>query len=75
MYVSGLQVHIATDLANIHTLLHIQTHTTGALVAGIYVTSGWTMTSGVALGWGVGLSLFSMLLNTFVSCGSLYSFM
>ncbi|XP_064393662.1 transmembrane protein 170B-like [Halichondria panicea] len=46
-----------------------------AFVAGIYWTSGWTMTTGVALGWGLGLSLFSLLLNSVISCAPLYIFL
>lgn len=46
-----------------------------AFVAGIYSTSGWTMASGVALGWGLGISLFTILLNILISCAPLYTFL
>lgn len=46
-----------------------------AFVAGIYVTTGWTMTSLAAFGWGVGLSLASILLTVAVSWVPIYAFL
>lgn len=51
------------------------TLTAGAFVAGIYVTSGWQMTTGVAVAWGLGLSLGTNLLSMLISWVPLYSFL
>jgi hypothetical protein len=47
----------------------------GAFLAGVYVTSGWHMTTGVAIAWGLGLSLATNLLNILISWIPLYSFL
>lgn len=47
----------------------------GAFIAGIYVTSGWTMTTGVAVAWGLGLSLGTNLLGVLISWAPLYGFL
>ncbi len=68
-------VYYFTSHTHIHVLIHLLPHNTGAFIAGIYSTSGWAMTTGVALGWGLGLSLFSLILNTVISCAPLYIFL
>lgn len=47
----------------------------GAFIASIYKTSGWGMTSGVAIAWGLGLSLVTNLLGLFISCVPVYDFL
>jgi hypothetical protein len=46
---------------------------TGAFVAGIYMTLGWSMSSAAALGWGVGLSAISLTLTTLTSLVPIYA--
>ena len=46
---------------------------TGAFVAGIYMTLGWSMSSAAALGWGAGLSAISLTLTTLTSLVPIYA--
>ena len=55
-----------------HTLIYL---CIGAFIAGIYATSGWTMTAGVALGWGIGLSLLSTVISMLISGVPFYAFL
>jgi len=77
-----LPPHPHTQYTGTHTHIHMHTNTcihtcahTGAFVAGIYVTLGWSMSSLAAFGWGIGLSLASIALTTFISCVPIYSFL
>lgn len=50
-------------------------HFAGGFLAGIYVTSGWEMTTGVAVGWGLGLSVGTNSLSVLISLVPLYGFL
>lgn len=68
-------VKMMTSLVSNFLYLTPHKPSVGAFVAGIYVTVGWSMSSLAAFGWGIGLSLTSLVLTTLISCVPMYPFL